>query len=89
MAKLWDEGFKELPTNRKGIALFSPVDKVVTDLGLLRYPRFRDSVQTQGCGRKRPCNKNNETMVYWLCDVRCKRRTFSRSPLVQSDNDYI
>jgi hypothetical protein len=51
MAKLWDEGFKELPTNRKGIALFSPVDKAVTELGLLRYPRFRDSVQTQRCSR--------------------------------------
>jgi hypothetical protein len=47
MAELKDEGSKELPTNRRGIALFSlSIKRLLTGL---RYPQFRDSVQTQGC----------------------------------------
>ena len=50
MAKLWDEGSKELPTNRRGIALFYLLIKRLLT-GLVRYPRFRDSsIQTQRCG---------------------------------------
>jgi hypothetical protein len=35
LAKLRDEGSKELSTNRKGIVFFDPFDKAVTDLDLL------------------------------------------------------